>query len=303
MKWLSSLGMSSAGLSLCGVLLLENSAQQSGTRKLVELLPIWRRLRNPSLASIQIYEFAVTRFQSRFPGLSVHNIGKQHIRAYIEWLGEIGNAAKTIEKDHSAIRALLSIAVHEEWIPSNPASDALLPNRRGGRIIRSYTAAEVKAIFSSPVFVSGSRPRAGKGEAAFWVPLLMLYTGARREEICQLSTNRVLERQGIAYMVIDALGDDARLKTEHSSRVIPIHRDLIGLGFCNFVADRKRGGGGPLFPMLRPNKRGQYGAKWGDWWSRYVRICCKISDHQISPSHSFRHLFITECRRRHIRED
>jgi len=45
------------------------------------------------------------------------------------------------------------------------------------------------------------------------------------------------------------------------------------------------------------------GAKWGDWWRRYVRGTVKITDEKISPAHSFRHFFITECRRLEFRED
>ena len=58
-----------------------------------------------------------------------------------------------------------------------------------------------------------------------------------------------------------------------------------------------------LFDQLRANKRGQLGAKWGDWWAKYVRQTVGITDTTINPAHSFRHLFITECRAAHIRED
>jgi len=72
----------------------------------------------------------------------------------------------------------------------------------------------------------------------------------------------------------------------------------------HYVDDLRKAGETRLFPMLdKPNKRGQVGAKWGDWWARYVRGKVGITDPRIQPAHGFRHLFITECRRLNFRED
>ena len=114
------------------------------------------------------------------------------MRKYIEWLKSEGLSPESIEKEHGAIRALLTIAEHEEWVAANPAKGVMLPALKGNKI-RSYTPAECKQIFTSPVFTDSERPIAGKGEAAYWIPLLMLFTGARREEISQLTVERVKE--------------------------------------------------------------------------------------------------------------
>lgn len=44
---------------------------------------------------------------------------------------------------------------------------------------------ELKVLFSSPVFTKGLRPTGGKGEAAYWLPLLALFTGDRQSELHQ----------------------------------------------------------------------------------------------------------------------
>jgi hypothetical protein len=46
----------------------------------------------------------------------------------------------------------------------------------------------------------------------------MLFTGARREEICQLTVERIKETENIPYLLIDPLDDEGRLKTEESKR-------------------------------------------------------------------------------------
>lgn len=274
-----------------------------GERHLLsETIEIWKRLKNPAPSTVEIYEAAVRRFETHLPKAHVETIEGQQMVDYIDWLQGQGLSAKTIEKEHGAIRALLTIAKSRKWITENPASGLLLPSGASKKV-RSYTVEELKNIFASPVFVDGFRPKAGKGEASYWVPLLLLYTGARREEICQLTTDRVRNTEGVTYLAIDPAEDGGRLKTEESKRAIPVHNNLIKLGFLDYVAERVRAGGGLLFPLLKLNERKQYGAKWGDWWRRYIRGAVKITDERISPAHSFRHLFITECRRLEFRED
>ena len=36
-----------------------------------------------------------------------------------------------------------------------------------------FTAAELTTLFASPVFAAGDRPRGGRGEAAYWLPLVV----------------------------------------------------------------------------------------------------------------------------------
>lgn len=279
--------------------------KSSERHRLSEVLPVWQRLRNNAKATVIVYSDAVKRFEAHYPDLSVESIERQHVDSYIDALQDAGLHAKTIEKEHGALRALLNVAIRKlRWIESNPASGTELPSARGASgKRRSYTIDELRKIFSAPVFTGGERPARGKGEAGFWIPLLMLYTGARREEIAQLVVDRVKEIDGVHYVAIDPIDDDGRLKTDESRRSIPIHPALIRIGFLEFVKSRIRQGGGQLFPLLVANERGQYAAKWGDWWGRYVREVVGIKDKRIGPSHSFRHGFIDECRRLEFRED
>ena len=46
-----------------------------------------------------------------------------------------------------------------------------------------FSKAELMRLFASPIFAGGDRPRGGQGEAAYWLPLIALFSGARRTEI------------------------------------------------------------------------------------------------------------------------
>ena len=54
-----------------------------------------------------------------------------------------------------------------------------------------FTPEELKAVFGGPVFTGAARPAGGKGEAAFCLPLLALFTGARRSELAGLTVENV----------------------------------------------------------------------------------------------------------------
>jgi hypothetical protein len=60
---------------------------------------------------------------------------------------------------------------------SDPVSGMRLTETKSNR--QPWEPEELKLLFASPVYVREERPIGGKGEAAFWLPLLALFTGAR----------------------------------------------------------------------------------------------------------------------------
>lgn len=160
---------------------------------------------------------------------------------------------------------------------------------------KEYTRQELQAIFNSPLFVEGWKPPVSDfGEALYWLPLLMAYTGARREELAQMHVADVQqdEPSGIWFLYIRP-GEDKSLKTLSSRRKVPLHDDLLALGFLEYVQTLEPTG--RLFPKLKKHKSNGYGYAVGKAWARYVREVVKL-DTQASPSHGFRHSFKTICR-------
>jgi integrase len=99
-----------------------------------------------------------------------------------------------------------------------------------------------------------------------WVALIALYTGARLEEIAQLTTSDVREENanGATVTIIDVHnGGSNNLKNEISERFIPVHSALVRAGMLDYVKALKPG---PLFPGLirRESKGGKVGARLGE---------------------------------------
>jgi integrase len=89
-------------------------------------------------------------------------------------------------------------------------------------------------------------------------------------------------------------GDERGVKNDGSRRLIPLHPALIDRGFLRYV-ETVRSADGQLFPKLKPNPAGYYGASFGKRWAIYLREVVKLET-TVPPMHGFRHTFKTLCR-------
>ncbi len=213
----------------------------------------------------------------------------------------------TIRNHLRALSAVLSVGVALRWLDENAViasgvgqKAAKAATKRASRRRKHYLRLELQAIFSSPAFTSTGwvSPRADFGKAWYWLPLLLYYTGARREEIAQLRVADVTEGEdgvwSLSILAVDDENDEGRgVKTEGSRRWIPLHSDLLERGFLAYVASLPPDG--QLFPALKSNPSGYYGGNFGKRWAAYLRDIVKL-DATVSPMHGFRHTFKTLCR-------
>lgn len=166
-----------------------------------------------------------------------------------------------------------------------------------------FSLDELRAIFNSPLYTGCKSARhwgvvgdcIPKDHGRYWVPLIGLYTGARSGEIIQLRLDDICEGFGVNYLNLTDEGKDQRLKSATSRRIIPIHADLIGVGFMTFVEERRARGEERLFPELPMGADGYYSSP----YSRHFRRLLEALDIKKSSKevfHSFRHNFEDACR-------
>ena len=128
-----------------------------------------------------------------------------------------------------------------------------------------FTSQDLTAIFNDRLWTQHEYDCPWK----FFIPLLLLYTGCRVNEIAQLEKKDILQStSGIWYISInddatEAEDDDfwetitKSLKTEFSRRIIPIHQKLITLGFLEYITQFSTG---RIFPEIIPQS-GRYSAE------------------------------------------
>ncbi|BAV63088.1 phage integrase SAM-like domain-containing protein [Sphingobium cloacae] len=165
------------------------------------------------------------------------------------------------------LRDMLKVAVRKKYLTSNPAEE-VKPLRKDGVTAaqkrRPWTDQQLREFFMGSSFYrscvpDAAEPYAGKyRDWRFWLPLLMLFSGARPNEICQLHVDDIARTpMGVWYMSMTDEKDGNSLKTQASRRRVPIQSELIRIGFLQFVDRQKQqGASARLFPMLKPNKYG-----------------------------------------------
>ncbi|MBI9080824.1 MAG: site-specific integrase [Pseudodesulfovibrio sp.] len=165
-----------------------------------------------------------------------------------------------------------------------------------------FTVGELNTIFMSPTYIGCKSPSGWrypgdtslKGTGRYWVPLIALFTGMRLGEIIQLYTDDIREEAGVHYFDINEDGDDKKVKNFNSIRFIPVHQELIAMGFMEHVKQRMLEGEKRLFPDLNMGKDGYYSSPFSKYF-RYFLEAVAVK-HSKNAFHSFRHCFEDACR-------
>ncbi|WP_237709525.1 site-specific integrase [Pseudomonas oryzihabitans] len=262
-------------------------------------------------STVQEYRVKLATFPIKMPGASKLSANELIAKAQSEGLPTLSPA--TIRNRLRVLGAVLGFAVRMGWISENPvdasgvakAAGVAAAKSKASRRRKDYNTAELGTIFRSALFAEeGWRPvRSDFGQALYWLPVLLYYTGARREELCQLRVSDVQTDDGITFLsILDTPDDDdgRTVKTQSSRRRVPLHPDLLALGFMDYHGTLPAGG--QLFPSLQANHRGFYSTNIAKAWTKYLRNVVAL-DSSASPLHGFRHTFKTLSRQVGIPED
>ncbi len=215
---------------------------------------------------------------------------------------------KTINGKYlTCARSFLAWAKDNDHLDHNPASNikvAGVKKRRANKDRDPFDATELQRIFAAPLF-TGCRSASAIYEPGsvrirdhyFWLPLLALWTGARLNELAQLTPGDVCKIDGVDCVDINDKG--AKLvKTGSSIRSVPIHPELMRLGFLEFATAAKSAGQAKLFPGLKPSADGYESSPFSKFFSRFlVKVGVKT---QRNSFHAFRHTFTDATRRAHL---
>ena len=193
-------------------------------------------------------------------------------------LGLPCQAPNTIKKKTAQLRKLfkagkgrhagVQIAFSTDEVPSaGAANEARDP----------FEIRELQALFDSDL-----------PENLRWISLISLYSGARCNEIAQLTRSRIREHDGTHYMAFLA---DMRLKNGTGSlRSVPIHSKLNELGFLDYVHSQSD----QLFPGLTAHSSGRFSDALGKRFSYRLKLA-GLKRPGLS-FHSFRHTFIARMK-------
>lgn len=198
--------------------------------------------------------------------------------------------------------------LQEKWIADDPAV-GLGSGRRGRRTASAhskrdlFTRDDLKKIFSTPWIATGRGELTKAGTyreflpSYYWLPLLGLFTGARINEICQLSLSDIRQTEsGVWYIDFNEEDEQGRKKVKNASSIrhVPIHPLLIRCGLIQWRDRLATEGHERLFPELLHDATKGYSKAAVKWFSTYLRrLGWQRNGRKVF--HSFRHTLSSEC--------
>lgn len=274
-----------------------------------------RRLLDDFIRSKQVESIlprTIQQLESRiraFMKFSKTNVLQATTKQAMEFRDELLRAGKS---EKSVIEYLAAARQFYKWlklrgdIDKNIFEDVVAKrkSRRASEERQRWTKADLCRLFNHP---SQKVPAKGveriqSEHEDYWIPMLLLHSGARVSEICQLDTADIKCIDDIWCIDINTNGQDKRLKSASSNRLVPLHPKLIERGFLRYAQNRFETRQQKLF-SFKP-----IGA-YKDWSKTFVNRFSKILDDLgFMPSyrptlHSLRHTFIDELQQAGVPEN
>lgn len=265
-------------------------------RKLRDVHNEWKRLQGHTVTAdtIRARERALALFEQGTGNPPLHEVTRPMGHDFAKYLTNLGGASKTASDRLKYVSSMLKFASRElEWLDRHPW-DGIEIDYTTETERKPWTPEHIGAFYALPLFTAYALPtraaRAG-ADAAYWIPLLGLFTGARVGELVQLRVADVAQTDGVWCLDINA-EEGKRLKTENSRRLVPVHSELIRLGFLDYVQDIRDAGHTSLWPVLHLNDEKPSNG-FSRWFNETPRKAVKDSEGKpvdIPDFHSLRHL-------------
>ena len=281
------------------------TANAEAAVSLIALVDKWEGEGKRNQKTVDMYNRTVTRFRDLVGTMCIQDIKRLDVVRFKDELMKSSQTAVNTNKQLVVVNTLLNYAKANALIDTNPASGVSIKVVKQEKPRVAFDAQALNAIFSSPVYSDNQRPKAGAGEAAYWLPLLALFTGARIEELGQLHPTDVMEEtyydeEGnaeTAWVIRIRHSEEAGqgVKNFGSNRRVPIHSELVRLGFLSYALAAQAEGRYRIFDKLVADKYGTETAQFSKWFGRYLRMTCGVVDKRMT-FHSFRHAFKDFCR-------
>ncbi|BDA13318.1 TPA: site-specific integrase [Escherichia coli] len=224
-------------------------------------------------------------------GFFVQALKFRHVDQFVQELAT-SKGLKTVREYKAACTQMLNFAVQMEYTAKNPFDQVKIkcaqPTPR-----QRWEPTQLRALFSSVNFTQ----HAYSNVDDYWIPLVLLHTGARPAEICQLRVSDVMTQNNIACLNITDEGEAQSIKNGNSRRLVPIHSRLIALGFLHYVELRRRQGHVQLFSCTATGEFGEWTKNFECRFSRYLGKLGFVAG-QRPTAYGFRHTVIDELQQR-----
>ncbi|WP_133499617.1 site-specific integrase [Cognatilysobacter terrigena] len=179
-----------------------------------------------------------------------------------------------------------------------------LPPRTDSERMEPFSQDEVRRILNAHAFIGceSEQNQLPPGEHRirdwrYWLTLILAFSGARLNEITQLTVADITERDGIPGFAITDRAAGQSLKNANSKRWIPIHPKLLELGILDYVAAVGESGEYDLFHDIALDRDGRRSKSAGKWFTRFLTRIGVKGESDLGAAHRWRHTLTDSLRR------
>lgn len=152
------------------------------------------------------------------------------------------------------LRVVFRWGVREGWLAANPLDGLTVRDTVRAADRRDPFGDKLAKVFGGPPWNPGdANPRGGPVQ--YWGPLIGLFHGMRLGEIAALRCDDVGEQRGIPTLTV------REGKTSNARRTLPIHPELVRLGFLGMVSARRKAKAVQLWEGEGADSRGRWGRR------------------------------------------
>lgn len=296
---------------------VKQKAPTGYTRKVVRCLELFREMVGAQTPVAELRQRQVTAFLHDICGLPSDWATRfdqgEAVAKMLEEEAEEVMGPRTFNDNYRApLKAFLRDARRDYGDEGFPALIVDGIEYTGGRKAgedtqRDLTMPELKRLFEGPEFAAIAQDIGA--DAAYWLPVISLFTGARPRELCQLNPQCDWGKEGDTFfLLVDehtpaGKGVTKTVKTGETRR-LPLHSELVRLGLPAYLERMKKAGSDRLFPGVRVKKGNPYEVA-GQAFTDFLRTIGLYDDtappgRQVKGLYVFRKTLITYAGNRGI---
>jgi len=260
-----------------------------------------RRMRQSHIADFKSIFYRMPKHYGKSPKDFDCSVAEILKRAENLSADERGLSTSTINRHMTQMGNIVGICKHAGYPFGHYEGVSGLRSKKRGDAREErgkFTTQEMHEIFKLPIWTGteseDERYKPGDAvfhDAAYWVPIVASYSGARREEICGLLLNEVeldfdIDLPCLCVRVSQVRG----IKNPQSKRRVPLHPELLRLGFADYVTKLREIGHTYLFPELRAvAETTAMGDVFDDDWQKIRAAALPNAKEEGKVFHSIRH--------------
>ena len=176
---------------------------------------------------------------------------------------------KEIQTPQNINKRITKLSVFGNWgvrqglLITNPFSGMKFSVKKQPHTRQPFTAGELRIIFKPETYLKWTihfshpyrKDRVSNHLPYYWIFLLGIFSGMRTNEMCQILLSQVKKEKEIWFIFIED-SEETKVKTENAIRKVPVHPQLIDLGFVDYVTAQKKSKRGRLFWELSEDRDG-----------------------------------------------